>query len=77
MTRSGEALGDVIEGSAGGWGSVTVQRPGDVDGRDSAVHDMLVLASGQKFGIRFESPEIAYAANVGEFVMPVEAKDGW
>jgi acyl carrier protein len=35
---------------------------------------MLVLASERKFGIRFESSEIANAANVGEFVSLVESK---
>jgi acyl carrier protein len=47
---------------------------GDVDGWDSVVHVMLVLASERKFGIRFESSEIANAANVGEFVSLIEAK---
>jgi acyl carrier protein len=46
----------------------------DVDGWDSVAHVMLVLASEKKFGIRFESSEIAGAANVGEFVEMVEAK---
>jgi acyl carrier protein len=46
----------------------------DVDGWDSVVHVMLVLASERKFGIRFESSEIANAANVGEFVTLVESK---
>jgi acyl carrier protein len=46
----------------------------DVDGWDSVVHVMLVLASERKFGIRFESSEIANAANVGEFVSLVESK---
>lgn len=46
----------------------------DVEGWDSVVHVMLVLASERAFGIRFESTEIANAANVGEFVALVEAK---
>jgi len=46
----------------------------DVDGWDSVVHVLLVLASERKFGIRFESSEIANAANVGEFVSLVESK---
>jgi acyl carrier protein len=47
---------------------------GDVDGWDSVVHVLLILASERKFGVRFESSEIANAANVGEFVSLVEAK---
>ena len=46
----------------------------DVEGWDSVVHVMLVLASERAFGIRFEINEIANAANVGEFVALVEAK---
>jgi acyl carrier protein len=46
----------------------------DVDGWDSVVHVMLVLASERKFGVRFESTEIANAGNVGEFVSLVESK---
>ena len=47
---------------------------GDVDGWDSVAHVMLVLATEQRFGIRFESSEIANAANVGEFVELIESK---
>jgi acyl carrier protein len=39
----------------------------DVEGWDSVAHIMLVLASEREFGVRFESSEIANAANVGEF----------
>ena len=46
----------------------------DVDGWDSVAHVMLVLASEREFDVRFESAEIANAANVGEFVTLVEAK---
>jgi acyl carrier protein len=46
----------------------------DVEGWDSIVHVMLVLASEREFGVRFESSEIANAANVGEFVALIEAK---
>jgi acyl carrier protein len=46
----------------------------DVDGWDSIAHVMLVLASEKEFDVRFESAEIANAANVGEFVDLVEAK---
>jgi acyl carrier protein len=46
----------------------------DVDGWDSVMHVMLVLASERKFGIRFESSEIANAANVGEFVALIDSK---
>jgi acyl carrier protein len=47
---------------------------GDVEGWDSVVHVMLILATEREFGIRFESAEIANAANVGEFVSLLEAK---
>jgi acyl carrier protein len=47
---------------------------GDVEGWDSVVHVMLILATERRYGIRFESSEIANAANVGEFVELVEAK---
>lgn len=47
---------------------------GDVEGWDSVVHVMLILATERKYGIRFESSEIANAANVGEFVELVETK---
>lgn len=46
----------------------------DVEGWDSVVHVMLVLASEREFDVRFESAEIANAANVGEFVALVAAK---
>jgi acyl carrier protein len=41
---------------------------------DSITHVLLILASEKEFGIRFESSEIANAANVGEFVELVAAK---
>jgi acyl carrier protein len=46
----------------------------DVEGWDSVVHVMLILASEREFGVRFESAEIANASNVGEFVELVESK---
>ena len=46
----------------------------DVDGWDSVAHLMLIVASERKFGVRFEGAEIANAANVGEFVSLIEAK---
>ena len=46
----------------------------DVDGWDSVAHVMLILATEREFGIKFESSEIANAANVGEFVQLIEAK---
>jgi acyl carrier protein len=70
-----EALADVFEEVLGRrveLGADTTA--GDVDGWDSVVHVMLVLASERKFGIRFESSEIANAANVGEFLSLVETK---
>jgi acyl carrier protein len=46
----------------------------DVEGWDSITHVMLILASEREFAVRFESSEIANAANVGEFVSLIEAK---
>ena len=46
----------------------------DVEGWDSVAHVMLILASERRFGIRFESSEIANAANVGEFVTLLQTK---
>lgn len=46
----------------------------EVEEWDSITHVMLILASEKEFGIRFESSEIANAANVGEFVELVAAK---
>jgi acyl carrier protein len=46
----------------------------DVEEWDSITHLLLILASDKEFGIRFESSEIANAANVGEFVELVAAK---
>jgi acyl carrier protein len=46
----------------------------DVEGWDSVVHVMLILASERRFGVRFESSEIANAANVGEFVTLLQTK---
>jgi acyl carrier protein len=70
-----EKLGDVFEEVLGR--RVELHREttaGDVDGWDSVAHVMLVLATERKFEIRFESSEIANAANVGEFVSLIEAK---
>jgi acyl carrier protein len=47
---------------------------GDVDGWDSVAHVMLILATERQFGIKFESAEIANAANVGEFVDLIKVK---
>ena len=46
----------------------------DVEGWDSVVHIMLILASERKFNLRFESSEIANAANVGQFVTLLQTK---
>jgi len=48
----------------------------DVEGWDSVVHVMLILASERRFDVRFESSEIANAANVGEFVSLLQSKLG-
>jgi acyl carrier protein len=46
----------------------------DVEGWDSVVHVMLILASERRFGVRFGSSEIANAANVGQFVTLLQTK---
>jgi acyl carrier protein len=46
----------------------------DVEGWDSIMQVMLIVASERRFEVRFESSEIANAANVGEFVTLIEAK---
>jgi acyl carrier protein len=48
--------------------------PADIEGWDSIVHIMLILASERKFELRFESSEIANAASVGEFVTLIQTK---
>lgn len=70
-----ETLGDVFEEVLGRRVELRPETTAaDVDGWDSVVHVMLILATERKFGIRFESSEIANAADVGEFVALVEAK---
>lgn len=70
-----ESLGEVFEEVLGRRVELRPETtPADVEGWDSVVHVMLVLASERKFGVRFESSEIANAANVGEFVSLVESK---
>jgi acyl carrier protein len=48
----------------------------DVEGWDSVMQVMLIVASERQFDVRFESSEIANAANVGEFVTLIESKRG-
>lgn len=68
-------LGDVFEEVLGRRVELRDETTaGDVDGWDSVAHVMLVLATEREFGIRFESSEIANAANVGEFVSLIEVK---
>jgi acyl carrier protein len=70
-----EVMGDVFEEVLGRPVQLRPETTaGDVEGWDSVVHVMLILATERKYGIRFESSEIANAANVGEFVELVEAK---
>jgi acyl carrier protein len=70
-----EVMGDVFEEVLGRPVQLrTETTAGDVEGWDSVVHVMLILATERKYGIRFESSEIANAANVGEFVELVETK---
>jgi acyl carrier protein len=70
-----EVMGDVFEEVLGRRVQLRPETTaGDVEGWDSVVHVMLILATERKYGIRFESSEIANAANVGEFVELVETK---
>jgi acyl carrier protein len=70
-----KSLGDVFEEVLGRRVELRPETTAaDVEGWDSVVHVMLVLASERKFGVRFESSEIANAGNVGEFVTLVESK---
>jgi acyl carrier protein len=70
-----EVMGDVFEEVLGRPVQLRPETTaGDVEGWDSVVHVMLILATERKYGIRFESSEIANAANVGEFVELVETK---
>ncbi len=70
-----ESLGEVFEEVLGRRVELHPETTAaDVDGWDSVVHVMLVLASERKFGVRFESSEIANAGNVGEFVSLLESK---
>ena len=68
-------LGDVFEEVLGRRVDLRPETTAaDVDGWDSVAHVMLVLASERTFEIRFESSEIANAANVGEFAALIETK---
>jgi acyl carrier protein len=70
-----ETLGDVFEEVLGRRVPLRAETTAaDVEGWDSVVHVMLILATERRFGIRFESSEIANAADVGEFVSLIEAK---
>ena len=70
-----EALSGVFEQVLGRPVELGEETTGaDVDGWDSVAHVMLILASEREFGVRFESSEIANAANVGEFVSLIESK---
>jgi acyl carrier protein len=72
-----EALSGVFEEVLGRPVSLGEETTGaDVEGWDSVTHVMLILASERRFGVRFESSEIANAANVGEFVSLIESKQG-
>jgi acyl carrier protein len=46
----------------------------DVNGWDSVAHVMLILASERRFDVRFESVEIANAADVGDFITLILTK---
>lgn len=47
---------------------------GDVAGWDSQAHVMLIVATEQRFGIRFRTAEFESLRNVGEFVTLIAAK---
>lgn len=69
------ALGDVFEEVLGRRVELREETTAaDVAEWDSVAHVLLVLASERRFGVRFESSEIANAANVGEFVALIQAK---
>lgn len=46
----------------------------DVSGWDSQAHVMLIVATEQRFGIRFRTAEFESLRNVGEFVALIGAK---
>jgi acyl carrier protein len=46
----------------------------DVEEWDSVMHVVLILATEDEFGVKFESSEIANAGNVGEFVKLLASK---
>jgi acyl carrier protein len=69
------ALGEVFEEVMGRRVELREETTAaDVAEWDSVAHVLLVLASERRFGVRFESSEIANAANVGEFVALIQAK---
>jgi acyl carrier protein len=48
----------------------------DVEGWDSIVNVLLIVATERQFGVRFESSELANLATVGEFVTLIASKLG-
>ena len=45
-----------------------------VEGWDSQMHVMLVVAAEQRFGIKFRTAELESLRNVGQFVQLIESK---
>jgi acyl carrier protein len=45
-----------------------------VDGWDSQMHVMLIVAAEQRFGIKFRTAELESLRNVGQFVQLIESK---
>ncbi|WP_299360476.1 acyl carrier protein [uncultured Paracoccus sp.] len=46
----------------------------DVEGWDSQAHVMLIVATEQRFGVRFRASEFESLRNVGEFVALIATK---
>ncbi|MBD8479916.1 MULTISPECIES: acyl carrier protein [Pseudomonas] len=45
-----------------------------VEGWDSQMHVMLIVAAEQRFGIKFRTAELESLRNVGQFVQLIESK---
>jgi len=49
-------------------------RADQVEGWDSQMHVMLIVAAEQRFGIKFRTAELESLRNVGQFVQLIESK---
>ncbi|WP_296252729.1 acyl carrier protein [Pseudomonas sp. UBA4194] len=45
-----------------------------IDGWDSQMHVMLIVAAEQRFGVKFRTAELESLRNVGQFVQLIESK---